>query len=107
VLNARRHGDATTVTTDVAIARTSPLSLRITVADDGHGPVGDSRPGLGQSTLASLGARWGLVRDEHDRTVLVVVLLAPQETPPPRRSAVKTDDPVTLPVEPIGVYSVQ
>ncbi len=82
VVNARRHGDASTVTSDVTIATSTPLNLRITVTDDGHGPAAITNPGLGHATLASLGARWALLRDEHDHTVLVVILHVPTETPP-------------------------
>ena len=80
VVNARRHGDASTVTAAVAVATVAPLALRITVTDDGHGPTTDTQPGLGHTTLASLGARWALIRDEQCHTVLVITLPASDET---------------------------
>ena len=58
----------------------APLALRNTVTDDGHGPTADTQPGLGHTTLASLGARWALIRDEQRQTVLVITLPASDET---------------------------
>jgi len=81
VVNARRHGDASTVMSDVTIATRTPLTLRITVTDNGKGPTSTTTPGLGHATLASLGARWALLRDENHQTVLVVVLHVLTETP--------------------------
>ena len=80
VVNARRHGDASTVAAAVSVAAVAPLVLRITVTDDGHGPTSDTQPGLGHTTLASLGARWALIRDEQRQTVLVITLPASDET---------------------------
>jgi len=120
VINARRHGDATTVTAAVTVATESPLALSVTVKDDGNGPTASTHHGLGLAMLASLGARWALLRDEHQHTVLVVILQASTEMTPslPKRtmmtnrslsvsSAVETDDETTHSMERIERQRVQ
>jgi len=72
--NARRHGRASRVTVAVTLKRQEPVTLEIRVTDNGRGPTPDASPGLGQTTLGSIGARWVLLRKEEDCTVLLVVL---------------------------------
>jgi hypothetical protein len=82
VSNARRHGQASRVSIEITLKRTQPVTLEIRVTDNGVGPSSSVTPGLGQTTLGSIGARWVLLRKDEESTVLLVILTS-YEAPVP------------------------
>jgi signal transduction histidine kinase len=85
VSNARRHGQASRVSIEITLKRTKPVTLEIRVTDNGVGPSSSVTPGLGQTTLGSIGARWVLLRKDEDSTVLLVILTSYEEPVPALR----------------------
>lgn len=70
--NAYRHGHAGTIEITMSAGGDG---VGIRVIDDGDGPPGEIRPGLGSALLESLApGRWTLTRSSDERTVLAVEL---------------------------------